>query len=636
MNIIRAALKFSLIHYVCMCMKVEEAVRKLEEEIGPLSGPVVGGLREHVWRRPRAAEVQVMIGHILDQAEILMDTFDELPDGLCIQGSDEAKLSGAECFVCSEKGAVVTCSGKQCGRVYHLQCAGLWVVPPAGMWLCPSCGAKAAALSTPGSQDDWFSLLDSSNFTAGGLKYNNNFAAGDREKIQTTSSSSVRTLAAPIVVYFSEIRSTSVRVHWKMPEGEGAGFCDQGIIKGFKVWHKKVANNAHDDKFGAPPCVPASFSSLSVLGLDSDTQYAFKVAGVTADGDGQASAIAICQTLPTESGQSKLAHSSGKSWCPALNPPGPAVPSSRLHNMAPDSTVTSDEHGEKVIDGPRPHDQVIHVEMPHPNTVQSVTDSGADGRGPAFDTCQRDRDMGWTRGGEMMILQPCRMMAQEKQFDVPEAVRGEGSGSAGYGGMATGSQETSLEEGVCGGGGTYQEQLPVNTVVGPGRVMLNEGDREIVNCLRHVCLLEKSGHLSKDFRLKFLTWFSRRASDAEKKVVAMILCALGDEPATLAEQLVDTFSELIGTLPGGKTELMEAMHMEGFVNGLREASAVERASTAAGALTSPVTGAGGIISDVPPAAVPLLVPAGGEDGLEGLRAPGSDLLEAPFINWKVD
>ncbi|KAL4556488.1 hypothetical protein LXL04_039143 [Taraxacum kok-saghyz] len=57
--------------------------------------------------------------------------------------------------------------------------------------------------------------------------------------------------------------------------------------------------------------------------------------------------------------------------------------------------------------------------------------------------------------------------------------------------------------------------------------------------------LEDDGFLCKDFRVKFLTWFSLKASMQQRRVVNVFVDALIDDPPSLAEQLLDTFSDEI-------------------------------------------------------------------------------------------
>lgn len=61
--------------------------------------------------------------------------------------------------------------------------------------------------------------------------------------------------------------------------------------------------------------------------------------------------------------------------------------------------------------------------------------------------------------------------------------------------------------------------------------------------VRIVKRLEHEGHLNKDFRVKFLTWFSLKATVQERRVVSIFVDTLIDDPSSLAEQLIDSFMD---------------------------------------------------------------------------------------------
>uniref|UniRef100_A0A1D1YIM4 Protein VERNALIZATION INSENSITIVE 3 n=2 Tax=Anthurium amnicola TaxID=1678845 RepID=A0A1D1YIM4_9ARAE len=70
-----------------------------------------------------------------------------------------------------------------------------------------------------------------------------------------------------------------------------------------------------------------------------------------------------------------------------------------------------------------------------------------------------------------------------------------------------------------------------------------EGDYEY--CVKVVRWLECEGHIETNFRVKFLTWFSLRATPQERRVVSVFVDTMIDDPHSLAGQLIDTFSEAI-------------------------------------------------------------------------------------------
>ncbi|KAJ8773307.1 hypothetical protein K2173_028484 [Erythroxylum novogranatense] len=63
--------------------------------------------------------------------------------------------------------------------------------------------------------------------------------------------------------------------------------------------------------------------------------------------------------------------------------------------------------------------------------------------------------------------------------------------------------------------------------------------------VRVVKWLEHEGHIGEDFRVKFLTWFSLKATMQERRAVNVFVDILIDDPPSLAEQLIDTFNEVI-------------------------------------------------------------------------------------------
>ncbi|XP_020578533.1 VIN3-like protein 2 [Phalaenopsis equestris] len=70
-----------------------------------------------------------------------------------------------------------------------------------------------------------------------------------------------------------------------------------------------------------------------------------------------------------------------------------------------------------------------------------------------------------------------------------------------------------------------------------------EGDYEY--CVKVIRWLECDGYIESNFRVKFLTWFSLRATLQERRVVSVYVDTLIDDPGSLAGQLVDTFSDAI-------------------------------------------------------------------------------------------
>ncbi|KAG0476319.1 hypothetical protein HPP92_013160 [Vanilla planifolia] len=67
--------------------------------------------------------------------------------------------------------------------------------------------------------------------------------------------------------------------------------------------------------------------------------------------------------------------------------------------------------------------------------------------------------------------------------------------------------------------------------------------RDYEYCVKVVRWLECAGHMEKEFRVKFLTWFSLKATQQERRVVSTFIHVLIDEPASLVAQLADAFMD---------------------------------------------------------------------------------------------
>lgn len=63
--------------------------------------------------------------------------------------------------------------------------------------------------------------------------------------------------------------------------------------------------------------------------------------------------------------------------------------------------------------------------------------------------------------------------------------------------------------------------------------------------VRVVKWLECQGHIEECFRVKFLTWFSLKATTHERRVVSVFVDAFIDDPSSLAGQLIHTFMDEI-------------------------------------------------------------------------------------------
>ncbi|XP_057979843.1 protein VERNALIZATION INSENSITIVE 3-like isoform X2 [Malania oleifera] len=75
----------------------------------------------------------------------------------------------------------------------------------------------------------------------------------------------------------------------------------------------------------------------------------------------------------------------------------------------------------------------------------------------------------------------------------------------------------------------------------------DNSDRDFEYCVKIIRWLECEGHIEKNFRQKFLTWYSLRATPQEVRIVKVFVDTFIDDPASLAGQLFDTFSDSISS-----------------------------------------------------------------------------------------
>lgn len=68
-------------------------------------------------------------------------------------------------------------------------------------------------------------------------------------------------------------------------------------------------------------------------------------------------------------------------------------------------------------------------------------------------------------------------------------------------------------------------------------------ERQYEHCVKVIRWLEREGHMERDFRVGFLTWFSLKANSQERRVVSAFVDVLIDEPDSLVAQLVDAFTD---------------------------------------------------------------------------------------------
>ncbi|KAK9097378.1 hypothetical protein Sjap_022875 [Stephania japonica] len=70
-------------------------------------------------------------------------------------------------------------------------------------------------------------------------------------------------------------------------------------------------------------------------------------------------------------------------------------------------------------------------------------------------------------------------------------------------------------------------------------------DRDYEYCVKTIRRLECDGYIEQNFRVKFLTWYSLRATPQERRIVKVFVDTFVEDPVCLAGQLIDTFAEIM-------------------------------------------------------------------------------------------
>jgi len=101
-------------------------------------------------------------------------------------------------------------------------------------------------------------------------------------------------------------------------------------------------------------------------------------------------------------------------------------------------------------------------------------------------------------------------------------------------------RSSNAHEETCDGDSTLVNGSPLRFSNGLGQL-----DDNYEYCVKVIRWLECTGHIENNFRMKFLTWFSLRSTEQERRVVITFIRTLVEEPSSLAGQLLDSFSEIV-------------------------------------------------------------------------------------------
>ncbi|KAK8543598.1 hypothetical protein V6N13_076401 [Hibiscus sabdariffa] len=375
----------------------------------------------------------------------------------------------------------------------------------------------------------------------------------------------------PAIVCFEDVRSTSLTVT------VGSEETPDDVI-GYTLWHRKVQDRDYPIKSTCTLFVPNR--RYVVTGLTPATEYYFKIVffnGTREYGPWEVPILTACSGNEVPS-----CPVMGRSQSPATNCSSLSNPSSvedETNNNAPysdqnddraENYVTYCKDTDKIIPtnlsegatnctvlgedgipadevsllgvdlameivGPMPDSGVVNVEKKltseDPINEETNTDNGSDA--PAQTGTEFVPFVGCSEAG--LPATPCRM----------EIVK-DGQGRSGRcissnkdpeNGTGKGEDPHDRSSSKRRNGERRDEECVENGV----------SEMDFEHCVKVIRWLECKGHIEKNFRQRFLTWYSLRATPQEVRIVKVFVDILSADPASLAEQLVDTFSDCISS-----------------------------------------------------------------------------------------
>ncbi|CAM0949702.1 unnamed protein product [Alopecurus aequalis] len=315
-------------------------------------------------------------------------------------------------------------------------------------------------------------------------------------------------------------------------------------IKGYKLWYW---NSREPPSTGDPAIFPKDQRRILISSLQPCTEYAFRIISFTEDGE-LGHSESKCFTRSVEIIHKSIEHgaegcsSTAKRYVKSRNGRSSGFMVRQLGKVlrkawadedgCPDEFCkdeiedSCDQSDSLVLD----KDQVAHVSRKLDLNETSVPDLNAEVVMPT--ECLRNEN-GFSSGNNG--LRKSNGFATCTEGHVGEAPAMESRSESQ-------KQTSDLEQETCAEDG--------NLVIGSQRHFsrrLGQLDDNYEYCVKIIRWLECGGYIKKDFRMRFLTWFSLRSMEQERRVVFTFIRTLLDEPSSLAGQLVDSFEEIVAS-----------------------------------------------------------------------------------------
>lgn len=315
----------------------------------------------------------------------------------------------------------------------------------------------------------------------------------------------------------------------------------------YNLWHRGASEL--DYPLQATCTLSASNRRFTVSGLTPSTEHFFKV--VLFDGLREIGSFEVntsTSDFSTDELQNQILEE--RSQSPATNCSSLSNPSSvedETNNLAP----CSNQNGSEARDY-----QLVAINCLGIDKGQSLTD--ADPLGvraavsmiPDSDAVNRDSAEQAAEGtsigdGSGKECVPLAGSSEEASLPITPSKVENNNPKDGSGRVCWAKHKTDLENGF-GFGSTSKKRR------GDSVPVSNDGhgqspDRDFEFYVKLIRWLECEGHIEKNFRQKFLTWYTLRATPQEVRIVKVFVDTFVGDPASLAEQLVDTFSDCVSS-----------------------------------------------------------------------------------------
>ncbi|GAB2291462.1 hypothetical protein Dimus_025717 [Dionaea muscipula] len=306
-------------------------------------------------------------------------------------------------------------------------------------------------------------------------------------------------LTSPNMIRFEDVSATCVTV---VLGSNNPPLGNNSVGVGYTLWHHKANDEKGTDE---PTCTLFPPETRFVIsGLAPATEYAFKVVSFDC-----AEELSSCEVRLTTSGSSRgdivLLDAKGSLETERIQSP-------MTTNCSTLSNPSSVE--EEKTDG----QSAVAEESTHGDTGLPVTpcridtlEGGKRGESPAVrvrsqsTAVKKELEDGFEQGDKVEV----RILPKKR------------------------SVESGDDDAECGGGNDDDDD--------------DDSDEDFEKYVKVIRWLEQESHFEKSFRQKFLTWYTMRATPQEERVVKVFIDTLSDDLASLAEQLVDTFGEVVSS-----------------------------------------------------------------------------------------